>query len=159
MGHIHEKYDFTVSFFVMHPSEKKIAMHYHKKLKLWNNFGGHIELDEDPLECIHKEMREETGLQPEDYDIMETYDAPRNVGVKELPNPFGLFMWKYTDINHWHIDFPYILKSKKYELRPQAGESTDIKWLTLAEITDYYENKKIDLGVFNICKWIFDKHM
>ena len=159
MAHVHDKYDFTVSFFLIHPSKSKIALHFHKKLNLWNNFGGHIELDEDPLECLHKEMLEETGFAPNDYEIIETHDSPKGVGVKELPNPFGMNLWKYADQNHWHIDLPFILKCKKDSFSPQAGESIEIEWFSLEKIRKYNSQNKIDEGVLKICEWIFKNYV
>lgn len=159
MAHVHDKYDFTVSMFLLHPIEKKLALHYHEKLGLWNNFGGHIELDEDPLECLEKEMIEETGLLPDDYDIIVTHDSPKNVGVKELPNPFAIHMWKYGELDHWHIDLPFVIKCKTDVIKPQENESQQTKWLTLKEIKSLHSTKHIDTGVLNICEWIFENHM
>ena len=46
MAHIHEKIDFTTSVFIVR--DGKVLLHKHKKLGIWLQPGGHIELDEDP---------------------------------------------------------------------------------------------------------------
>ena len=46
MAHIHEKIDFTTSVFIVRNG--KVLLHKHKKLGIWLQPGGHIELDEDP---------------------------------------------------------------------------------------------------------------
>jgi 8-oxo-dGTP pyrophosphatase MutT (NUDIX family) len=158
MPHINELYDYTVSFFVLHPTEPKICLHFHKKLGFWNNLGGHIELDEDPLETLEKELYEESGLKPENYTIIETHQGPSGIGVKELPNPFGLHMYKYGDKNHWHIDMPYIIKSKTAVLQPLEGESQQIDWFDIPAIQDMSKNKQVDPSTLKICEWIADKY-
>lgn len=155
MPHIHDKYDFTVSMFLLHPTKQEICMHWHKKLGFWNNFGGHIELDQDPLECLHQEMKEETGLSPDEYRILQTHDAPKNIGVKEMPSPFSMHLWKYGELEHYHIDLPYILRAKHTNLCPQEGESQDIAWFDMKKIRDYHKQGKIDTGTKDICEWIF----
>ncbi len=62
MAHIHEHYDFTVSAYVLHPTQPKIALHFHKKLFKWLQFGGHVELDEDPAQALTHELLEEAGF-------------------------------------------------------------------------------------------------
>lgn len=158
MGHVNDKYDFTISMFILHPTEPKIALHWHEKLQMWNNFGGHIELDEDPLECLHKEMIEETGLQPDEYEILVTHDAPKGIGVKEMPNPFALHMWQYGEMEHWHIDMPYVMKAKTVTLRPQEGESQQIGWYTMSEIEELHQKSMLDKGTLRICEWLAKKY-
>ena len=49
MPHIHEKIDFTAEAFIV--CENKVLLRIHDKLKVWMSIGGHIELDEDPVEA------------------------------------------------------------------------------------------------------------
>ncbi|MEC9365812.1 MAG: NUDIX domain-containing protein, partial [Chloroflexota bacterium] len=39
-----------------------IFLHRHPKIKLWLPPGGHVEADEDPVEAVLREIKEETGL-------------------------------------------------------------------------------------------------
>jgi 8-oxo-dGTP pyrophosphatase MutT (NUDIX family) len=159
MPHINKLYDFTVSFFILHPTEQKICLHYHEKLGFWNNLGGHIELDEDPLLTIRRELREEAGLAADDYEIIETNEGPRDIGVKDLPNPFGLHLYKYGDLKHWHIDLPYIIKSKTTKLSPEAGESQQIGWYGIEQIRKLAKNGELDESTLTICEWIANKYL
>ena len=158
MPHIHDKYDFTVSMFVIHPSDPKFCVHWHEKLQVWNCFGGHIELDQDPLEALEAEMSEETGLSPDDYDILQTYDAPLGVGDKELPNPFAVNLWKYGDIDHYHIDMPYVLRAKTDVIKPLENESQQIKWITLDKAEHMHNTGEIDDSVIRILRWLANRY-
>ena len=60
MPHIHEKMDFTVETFIVH--KNKVLLRKHDKLKIWMSVGGHVELDEDPVEAALREVKEEVGL-------------------------------------------------------------------------------------------------
>ncbi|MFK5282779.1 NUDIX domain-containing protein, partial [Lacticaseibacillus paracasei] len=60
MAHIHEKIDFTVEVFIVH--KDKVLLRMHDKFKFWLSIGGHIELDEDPIQAAYREVKEEVGL-------------------------------------------------------------------------------------------------
>lgn len=65
MAHIHEKIDFTVSAYIVHPNLDKILLVHHKKFNGWLQIGGHIELDEDSDMALMREIEEECGLKVE----------------------------------------------------------------------------------------------
>lgn len=159
MAHIHKLYDFTVSFFIMHPTEQKICLHYHRKLGFWNQLGGHIELDEQPIEALQRELSEEAGLQPKDYEILETSNGPQPSNAVAIPAPFSVIIYKYGDTPHKHIDMPYIIKSRTDKLKPVEGESAQIDWFTLEQMTDMHEQGILDSAVLDICTWIFETYM
>lgn len=159
MGHVNDLFDYTVSFYVLHPTEPKMAVHLHRNLKIWMAFGGHIELDENPAQTIEREMKEELGLTPDQYYILETYDAPEGVGIDNLPNPFGVYMFKYGKLDHWHIDLPYFIRSKTAELSPEEGEEQVIKWLSLDEMKELLKDKKTEQGIVNIFEWALNKDL
>lgn len=156
MAHIHELYDFTVSFLVLHPNEKKILLHFHRKLGFWNQLGGHIELDEHPIEALERELKEEAGLNPEDYEIIQTTSqiVPRN--TISLPVGFGLYVYDYADSGHKHIDIPYLIKSKTTNIDPAEGESKQIGWFDKQQIETMYQDGQMDISIYDICQWIFD---
>src|SRR3990172_8374291 len=60
MSHIHEKIDFTVEVFIVY--KNKVLLRMHDKHKIWLSVGGHIELDEDPMQAAIREVKEEVGL-------------------------------------------------------------------------------------------------
>lgn len=159
MPHIHDLYDFTVSFYILHPNEKKLCLHFHRKLDTWNQLGGHIELDEDPMESLERELLEEAGLSPDDYTIAADRSYPEIRGVKSYPAPFSVVIYNYGDSPHKHIDLPYVLKSKKSKLEPQEDESAQIDWFNLEEIRIMHENKEIQDSTMDMCEWVFNKYV
>jgi len=157
MGHINELYDFTVSAFLIHPTEKKLCMHYHLKYKKLLQFGGHIELDEQPEEALERELREEAGLEPKDYEVVES-PHPITDEQNSILLPFNINVHNVIG-KHCHIDLEYIVKCKTEKISPGEGESKKYYWLTLDELEEKLKNNKIGKDAFLICKWIFDNHM
>ncbi len=159
MPHIHELYDFTVSFYILHPTEKKLCLHFHLKLNTWAQLGGHVELDEDPMESLQRELLEEAGLSKSDYTIVADENYPKLRGVKSYPAPFSVVIYRYGDSPHKHIDLPYVIKSKKSKLEPQQGESTRINWFTLDEIRTLHQKKEVQDSTLDMCEWVFSKYV
>jgi 8-oxo-dGTP pyrophosphatase MutT (NUDIX family) len=54
---------FTATGFVVR--DHKTILHWHKRLQQWMPPGGHIEENEDPLEAVLREIKEETGISAE----------------------------------------------------------------------------------------------
>jgi 8-oxo-dGTP pyrophosphatase MutT (NUDIX family) len=158
MPHIHEKYDFTVSAMIIHPNEPKLCLHFHKKLRKWLQPGGHIELDEDPLEALEHELLEETGLILSKCKLLEPSSQPNPRGEKTLPLPIHLNVHSFNK-SHKHIDFQYLLKSSESDFSPNNDESPIIKWFTIDEITALHNNDEIFDGTYDICTWIFDNYL
>lgn len=127
MAHIHEKIDFTASVFIVH--EGKVFLHLHKKLNKWLQPGGHIELDEGPLEAAIREVKEETGLDVElvgGEQLSELKDDRTDI----LPPRF-LNRHPFNDA-HEHIDFTYFGRVVGGEVKPEEG--VEIRWLTKEEL-------------------------
>lgn len=158
MPHIHELYDFTVSFYILSPNKNKVCLHYHKKLETWNQLGGHIELDQDPEEALVMELREEAGLHPNDYTIVETLKGPELPQNKQLTAPFSIIMWNYGDSDHKHIDLPYIIHSHTNELQPEEGESAQIDWFSREQVKEMYQKGDIQEPTYIIFEWIFENY-
>ena len=51
---------FTVTGFVV--DGDRTMLHWHKKLQIWLPPGGHIDANEDPIQAVLREVREETGI-------------------------------------------------------------------------------------------------
>ncbi len=129
MAHIHEKIDFTASVFIVH--EGKVFLHLHKKLGKWLQPGGHIELDEGPLEAAIREVKEETGF---DIELIGGSQLPelKNESSDILPPKF-LNRHAFNE-THEHIDFTYFGKVVGGTLRPEDGVET--RWLTKEELEE-----------------------
>jgi 8-oxo-dGTP pyrophosphatase MutT (NUDIX family) len=127
MSHIHEKIDFTASVFIVH--EGKVLLHLHKKLNRWLQPGGHIELDEGPLEAAIREVKEETGL---DVELVGNAQLPGLTNEKEdIVPPKYLNRHNFND-THQHIDFTYFGRVIGGTLQPEDG--VEMRWLTREEV-------------------------
>ncbi len=131
MSHIHEKIDFTVDVFVVH--KNRVLLRMHDKYNLWLTPGGHIELDEDPVEAALREIKEETGL------VVKLWD--KNLGpiqnderVKVLLPPILMNRHNTSD-THEHISLVYLATTENPEIKPAEGEKQDgCKWFTREEL-------------------------
>lgn len=127
MPHIHEKYDFVITVFIVY--NNKVLLVHHPRYDKWIPMGGHIELDEDPEQALFREIKEETGLDVEILskkpDIVQNDTkfvyAPRFIDVHEANPP------------HKHIALVYFAKAKndKYVL---STEHSEINWLGLEDL-------------------------
>ncbi len=88
MAHIHEKIDFTASVYIVF--KNKVLLHKHKKLGIWLQPGGHIELDEDPNEAALREAKEEAlaaFTEPQSWtDFRKRYAETGDPWLPNTPN-------------------------------------------------------------------------
>jgi 8-oxo-dGTP pyrophosphatase MutT (NUDIX family) len=127
MPHIHEKYDFVISAFIVH--DNKVLLVNHPRYNKWLPVGGHIELDEDPEQALIREIKEETGLEVEilaDKPVLEQNDTkfvytPRYIDVHEANPP------------HKHIALVYFATSKNNK-HVLSAEHTEIRWLGINDL-------------------------
>jgi 8-oxo-dGTP pyrophosphatase MutT (NUDIX family) len=154
MPHIHELYDFTASGYILHPTEPKLCLHYHKKLNSWLQVGGHIELNEDPIQALHHEVEEEAGLAPDEYNILEPTNQPVMRGSKVIPLPFSISVHPFGETSHSHIDMAYILRSKTTRLTPKDDEAAQIDWFTIEQMRELYQKGEMYDSMIDIAEWI-----
>lgn len=159
MAHIHELYDFTTSAFILHPTEKKLLLLKHNKIGKWLQPGGHVELNEDPLQALTHELIEETGLTPEQYDILEPADSPKPIRKsKVLPLPFYFNAHPFNE-THTHIDISYLAKAKTDKLTDNPDGASAIGWFNLDEIKQFHKNGEVFDDILAVCKWIFENKL
>lgn len=144
---------FTASAVVLHPS-REILLLKHKKLGVWLGPGGHIE-NETPDDCVLREVKEETGLVVRIFGHRseELGDCDNDVTV--LHHPYLIISALINDPNspHYHIDLTYICVpvSPTNEIRPNEGESTNVKWVSESELS----NLELFPNYRNLLKRIF----
>lgn len=136
MAHIHEKIDFCSEVFIVY--KDRVLLRMHDKLKFWLSIGGHIELDEDPVEAAIREVKEEVGL-----DIQITGDAvgpdesdPKNMGYKYLipPRYLGRHMVKG---GHEHVVFVYFATSNTDVVSESVldhEKGVEMKWFSKEDL-------------------------
>lgn len=165
MAHIHThpgQHDHTASAYIIRTDfdEPKIMLHLHRKIGKYLQFGGHVELHETPWQAVSHELREESG-----YDIDQLQILQPEARVKSLSDavihpqpashsthPFG------NGIDHFHTDIAYaLIANEPPRHAPEDGESTNIKLLTRSELATLGEDdtpdnvKQIGLFIFDHC--------
>ena len=100
----------TASAIVTGP--RGVVLHMHKRLGLWLQPGGHIDVGESPSDAALREVLEETGLRGEHAST-----PPVVAHVDVHPGPKG----------HTHLDLRYVVWADG-DPRPGADESADVRW-------------------------------
>lgn len=152
MPHIHERIDFTSEVFIV--CKGKVLLRIHDKYGIYLGVGGHIELDENPIEAAIREAKEEVGL---DIRIIgSAHQWPEDVhGGKELIAPMFLHQHPVNE-THQHIALVYAAVSESDEVIPGEGDKSETwKWFSKDELMspDYdiqahirhYANAALDL--------------
>lgn len=132
MPHIHEKIDFTVEAFIVY--NNKVLLRMHDKFNQWLSVGGHIELHENPVEAIIREVKEETGLSISLYTTdTASYDDP---DYKKLTPPMYMAEHKVNE-NHTHITLVYFGTADTDVITDATFEhekNSETRWFTEDEI-------------------------
>jgi 8-oxo-dGTP pyrophosphatase MutT (NUDIX family) len=116
-----------VTGFLSH--DGRTALHWHR-LGMWLPPGGHIDVDEDPVQAVLREVREETGIEcvvvPTSrrfpYETPRQLPAPVTIGVYDIEEPGDA---------HQHIDFVYF--TRPAEAGPYVLPDGDEGWLWVDE--------------------------
>lgn len=156
MPHIHELFDYTVSAYIVHPSEPRILLVKHRKIGKWLQPGGHIELDENPLQALTHELEEETGLNPADYTLLQPDQPTGLTHTIQLPVPFHINQHAF-DNNHQHIDLAYIAQSQTDKITNQPDGADDIRWCTLEDMKAFVEVEEMFPDTLHVCEWVLSK--
>lgn len=137
MPHIHDKIDFTVEVFIVF--QNKVLLRMHDKHNIWLSVGGHIELDEDPIQAAIREVKEEVGLDIKiDDRLKEVREEDETEGL--IP-PYYLNKNKISD-THSHITFVYFATAKADKINEtiEREKSEECRWFTKKDLED---NSKI----------------
>jgi 8-oxo-dGTP pyrophosphatase MutT (NUDIX family) len=161
MPHIHTKpgqHDHTASTFLFRTDfdEPKIMLHFHKKLKSYMQFGGHIELHESPWQAVIHELKEESGYDIDQVRILQPKKRLEKIsGAAVHPQPVIHTTHPIGD-DHFHTDSAYaVITDEEPHGLPDEGESTDIKLFTRLELVNLPDDKILE-NVREIALYIFD---
>ncbi|MBI5644624.1 NUDIX domain-containing protein [Candidatus Kaiserbacteria bacterium] len=134
-AHIHDKIDFTAEVFIV--CNSKVLLRRHDKYGIWLSVGGHIELDEDPVEAAIREAKEEVGLDIELWDS-RLEDASDDLWREVLPPvAIGRHRAKHpTNPDHEHVILVYFAKSTSDAVIPQkhGDKSDEWKWFSAEDL-------------------------
>lgn len=129
MPHIHELYDFTITVFIVY--QDTVLLVHHPRYDKWIPVGGHIELNEDPEQALHREIHEETGLS---VTLLSKKPSVESLGSKFLPTP------AYLDVHeanppHKHISLTYFARATNNHAQ-LSEEHSKMKWFNENELDD-----------------------
>lgn len=118
--------------------EYKVLLHRHKKHKFWLGIGGHLEKGENPVECLMREVYEETNLE---ISLIKTKNHLLQIeDVTELASPVAILEEKLAPYKnepaHYHVDLIYFAVCKKPEKIKMAEQ---FAWFSREDL------KKVDL--------------
>jgi ADP-ribose pyrophosphatase YjhB (NUDIX family) len=135
MAHIHELIDFTITAYIVH--HDSVLLVNHPRYQKWLPIGGHIELDEDPETALHREIKEESGLET---TILSTKPDNMSAGHEFVLTP------NYVDIHdanppHRHVSFVYFALAHT-DAFVKSDEHDDMRWITISEL----HNPEYDLS-------------
>ncbi|KAB1196729.1 MULTISPECIES: NUDIX hydrolase [Haloferax] len=119
---------FTATVYIV--NDGAVALHRHERLGIRIPPGGHVDRDELPHEAGLREVREETGLDPELVD--DTDDVPAPEG-ETLPHPrqqmlYDINVHEDGTVGHQHIDHIYYARVDSREIDPAPGEADPEVW-------------------------------
>jgi ADP-ribose pyrophosphatase YjhB (NUDIX family) len=122
---------FTATVYVI--QNENVLLLFHPKHRKWLPPGGHLEANETPPECAHREVLEETGLSIElikeehiwiDQQNAISCERPYLCLIENIPEHNGT-------ASHQHIDFIYLARPIGGTLHPCSSE---LRWFTLEEV-------------------------
>ncbi len=141
MSHIHDKIDFTVEVFIVY--NNRVLLRKHDKLKKWLSVGGHIELNEDPIEAALREVKEEVGLDIELVENSKIFEESDH--SHELLPPMALSRHPISP-THEHVTFVYFAKATTDAIHPTYADdvSEECRWCTKEDLEtmDLWPNVK-----------------
>jgi len=106
----------------------------------WVMPAGSIELNESILDCLKREVKEETGLEVINATVIAIYSDPRYSFVTEYGDPYQMFAVVFL-VNEW-----------QGTLLSNTDETTDARFFgmdELPEIPKLYRETLEDLQTFN----------
>jgi len=137
MAHIHELIDWTVGVYIVHSN--KVLIRLHEKYNVWVHVGGHVELDEDPVQAAIRECKEEVGL---DVTIYDAGPIPEGLteGNRHLATPAHLNIHYVGGTKHQHCDLLYYATSQTDTIIPENPGEQSV-WLTKEEVENHPDMK------------------
>ena len=102
----------TASAFVV--SSRGVILHLHKRLGIWVQPGGHVDLGETPEEAAVRETTEETGLRVRHLDPVVLFHVDVHPGPRA----------------HTHYDLRYVLVAEPLDPAPPREESPEVYWFS-----------------------------
>ena len=137
LAHLNGTWHGAIHIVVISPDKTKILLQYrcHNK-KLYPNtwdiaVGGHISTGEKPIKAAERELKEELGLNLEDYQINQLCIVKEMLTNNDIySNEFVTTYIIYSDID-------------VNKLVLQEEEVSSVKWFTKQELNDLIQQKRV----------------
>lgn len=122
---------FTASGIVLDAPGTHVALHFHRKVGAWLQFGGHVEPGEHSfLTAARREVREESGL----AGLEVVGEGPLRLHTHALNANFARCR------EHWDVQYlfraPCTAGSDKAGLRLAEAESESVRWFALTALPE-----------------------
>jgi len=137
------KKHFTATAYVVSKidGEYKVLLHKHKKLGIWIAIGGHIERNENPIEALVREVREETNL---DIQLKIGKKLLKTKTINELIPPVALVEEDVPRYQgkpfHIHMDMVYFTFCKNPK---KMKMDEDFSWFSISELKSAKLNTEV----------------
>jgi 8-oxo-dGTP diphosphatase len=163
MPHIHVEpgqHDLTASAYIVRTGfdEPKLLLHMHKKLGRYMQFGGHVELDENPWQAVTHEIREESGYELSQLTLLQPPDRIEQLpsGSEVHPQPLCFNTHSFDKTKHKHTDIAWLFTANQEPAHSVAeAESQELRLFTRKEIMSL-PTKNLSPDQREIARFIFD---
>jgi 8-oxo-dGTP pyrophosphatase MutT (NUDIX family) len=165
MPHIHTEpgqHDLTASGFIvlLGDGEPKLLFHEHHKLGKLMQYGGHVELDEAPLEAVLREIREESGYESDQLQVLQPAQHLTQVDNRKIIDPVPVCIGTYPyggDTTHFHIDLSFAFITTELPRHTEdAGESDVHVRLTRSQLEAVKTPDDMFYSVHRLGLFVFD---
>ncbi len=123
-----EKGHFSASAWIVNNDNSKVLMIYHNIYQSYAWIGGHLDDEEDIYKLIKQEIREETGLNIQDYELIKL------ISLESLP----VCTHQKNDVlvkEHLHYNLTFLIIAKEEaKLTLNLEETSDIKWIDINDV-------------------------
>lgn len=164
MSHIHTEagqHDLTASAYIIRLDldEPSLVLHFHKKLKKYLQFGGHVELDETPWDTVKHELLEESGYHLDQLRLLQPHERLTRLSqgiLHPVPVVVNTHVFEASETKHSHTDLAYaFITSEEPRSDIGEGESAQMRLCTRAEV-EALADDEIPPGVREIALFVFD---
>ena len=163
MPHIHTQpgqHDHTISIYLFRTdfAKPKVVLHFHRKMNAVAQFGGHVELNENPWQTAAHELEEETGYTMSQLKVLQPlHNQPEITAAILHPYPVAhVTMAVPATEGHYHTDSTYAFTTDQPPAQaPAEGESTDIRLYSQAELTK--AKSEVEGVTYDLAQHIFSE--
>jgi len=128
---------FTGSSWLINKESTKVALCYHKKLKMWLQLGGHCDGSSDIAAVAMKEAQEESGIENLKFWSADGQNRPSafDFDIHTIPA-------NKKDPEHLHLDVRFVIQATNDNL-VLSDESLDLRWFSFSEVEKVTQEESV----------------